>query len=346
MAQRGLADVVLGHDLWRGRRHLHLPSSDANDRIREIGKCRQREFGAVLLASTGHRRARDRGCERLESLRVDQRRQPTEPEGAGVRVCRILAALLRLHQLGNHPTLGDQLNGQCGCLTHPGDTRPDRRIASRIAQCHQPAEGARDRSGQGRDPAAAGNLHRRTLVPFDGTAVERPDSLKHILVVLAAQIVPCRPRNDPAVGSGQLKLHGADIRRARLRLDIAQVRQREQLVISCRTRQRSQLGVDSKAVLVEIGQHVGTRRALHGGASGCQRFLSAVKQPPEAAYPGILVRFEKADLGIGRVAVEVGLCQRVDLRRLQHGPIGGDGDDDSYGTRRRGAVHQLLGGPD
>ena len=213
MAQRGLADVVLGHDLWRGRRHLHLPSSDANDRIREIGKCRQREFGAVLLASTGHRRARDRGCERLESLRVDQRRQPTEPEGAGVRVCRILAALLRLHQLGNHPTLGDQLNGQCGCLTHPGDTRPDRRIASRIAQCHQPAEGARDRSGQGRDPAAAGNLHRRTLVPFDGTAVERPDSLKHILVVLAAQIVPCRPRNDPAVGSGLgLKLHGADIK--------------------------------------------------------------------------------------------------------------------------------------
>ena len=329
MAQRGLADVVLGDDLWRRRRHLHLPGTNADNRIREIGKRRQREFGALLLAGTGHRRARNRGCERFEPLRVNERWHPAQPEGTGVRVCRILATLLRLHELGDDPALSDQLDGQCGGLAHPGDTRPDRRIVGRIAECHQPAEGARDRSGQGRDPAAAGNLHRRTLVPFDGTAVERPNSLKHILVVLAAQIVPCRPRNDPTVGSGQLELHGADIGRTRLRLGITLVCEREKFVVSGRTRQRRQLGINAKAVLVEIGQHVGTCRALHRGARGCQRFLGAVEKPPEAADPGVLVRFEKADLGIGRVTVEVGLRQRVDLRRLQHGPIGGDGDDDS-----------------
>ena len=210
MAQRGLADVVLGHDLWRGRRHLHLPSSNADDRIREIGKCRQRELGAVLLASTGHRRARDAAA----SARVAPGRPAQATNGAGrYRSSRRQdpCGASSIAPAGEPPDLGDQLNGQCGCLTHPGDTRPDRRIVSRIAECHQPAEGARDRSGQGRDPAAAGNLHRRTLVPFDGTAVERPNSLKHILVVLAAQIVPCRPRNDPTVGSGQLELHGADI---------------------------------------------------------------------------------------------------------------------------------------
>ena len=74
-----------------------------------------------------------------------------------------------------------------------------------------------------------------------------------------------------------------------------------------------QLGIDAKAVLVEIGQHVGTRRALHRGARGCQRFLGAVKKPPEAADPGVRVCFEYVDL-IGRgSAVEVGLSKSVNV---------------------------------
>ena len=328
MAQRGLADVVLGDDLWRRGRHLHLPGTNADNRIREIGKRRQGELGALLLAGTGHRRARNRGCERLEPLRVDERWHPAQPEGTGVRVCRILATLLRLHELGNHSALSDQLDGQCSGLAHPGDTRPDRRIVGRITQSHQPAEGTRDRGGQGRDATAARNLHRCALVPFDRTAVECPDSRKHILVVLAAQIVPRRPRTEPTVCSGVLEVLCGDKVRPRLRLDITLVCEREKFVVSGRTRQRRQLGIDAKAVLVEIGEHVGTCRALHRGARGCQRFLGAVEKPPEAADPGVLVRFEKADLGIGRT-VEVGLRQRADLRRLQHGPIGGDGDDDS-----------------
>ena len=86
-------------------------------------------------------------------------------------------------------------------------------VVGELAERRQPAQHLLDRRGHGGDTTVAGDLHGRPLVPVVDHATQVADPLEHLLVGLRTLTRAGRPGDDPTVGSREMQLHVAHVRR-------------------------------------------------------------------------------------------------------------------------------------
>ena len=277
MTQGRLGDVGLGLDLGRRGGHLEL-ARHRRSTIASVRSPMAASVNLVLSCSRAPAIAAPGTAAASAASRsgIDDRRHPAcsrnVPWSAEAGSLRRRLACTSCGT--TRPCATSSTAIDCG-LPHPGDRRPDPIVVGGVAQRDEPPEGARHLGGEGRDPAAAGDLHRGALVPGDRAP---PSSVltrsRTSSWFFAAEVVTRRPRDDATVGARQLELHGADERfRLGLRAPWGHDLERGEFVLARGAGQRGQLCVDPETLFVQS-------HSAHGRVPRPSRCGGRTRAPP------------------------------------------------------------------